>query len=203
MTTANELRAIALEDAVNIGDQMLIDVMSDTQAAWDAIRTIAADENYLPVVLKENNSGNPRTDVSTMKANLARRKQLVGWIANEQDLNSGAQTVFKAIYESELALLDVYAISVVLALYKEDGTILNYIFSTRAKREETRKAKRSEGAKKAAEKRKVTMAERKREFEEAQKAKNVLEALIAQGVIDPEAFNLQEPCGGEARPDAA
>lgn len=203
MTTANEIRAIALEDAANIGDQMLVDMMNDTEAAWNAVRTIAGDENYLPVVLKENNSGNPRTDVSTMKANLARRKQLLGWISNEKDLNTSAQAVFRGLYESELALLDVYAISAVLALYKEDATILNYIFSTRAKYEKAHKANRSEGAKKAAEKRKVTMENRKREFEEARKAKSVLEALIAQGIIDPEALNFQEPCAEDAQADAA
>ena len=195
MTTANEIRAIMLKNAADCADEKLVAVLNDSVATWEVIRTIAYDENYLPVVLKENNSGNPRTNVSTMKANLARRNQLVGWIANENALGFG-RTFFIELYEDEVAILDAYAALTVCELFTEDNTVLNYVFSLKAEREEARKANRSEAAKKAAGKRKETVAKRKREFEEAKRAKMILDALIAQGSIDPDEFDLREPCEG-------
>lgn len=205
MTTFNDVRASVLNAAAALDDEKLTATLKDVEASWEMIEAVSGDENYLPTVLKENNSKNNRTNVFTMKANLARRKQLAGWIENEQQLGGCYGELYGSIYKSELELLDAYALSTVLALYEEDGTILNYIETVKAKAESAKKENRKEGAKKGAAKRKETMAKRKREFEEAQEAKRILEALIAQGNVDLSALDLKEPAEGEtgANPAAA
>lgn len=178
MTNMNDIRASIMNDAATLNDESLCRTLSDTDETWEVLKTIANDDNFYPTTLRVNKSGHQRTDVSTMKANIARRNQLKGWIANESE--AFANDLFKEIYLAELDALDAYAMHAVLKLYDADATILNHVANVKKELRDAAKARMAE----AASKRRATLEEKKKEGEKARKAHETLMALVAEGKVD-------------------
>lgn len=181
MSTVSMIKNNSINEATAFDNESLNEVMQNIDKAWGVIETISTADAFYPTILKENKAY-PRTDVSTMKANLARRKQLIGWIDNESDIDAASE--YYALYCEELALLDAYALATIVRLYKDDQTILNYVSSAQQEAKEAKEAKRRETVQKAIAKRKETIATRKREAEEAKRDQELLKALIANGFVD-------------------
>ena len=180
---ANTFMSSIMDKAEKINNEKLIETLNDIEKTWNVINIIASEENYLPVVISDGASKRNRTDVSTMRENLARWNKLNKWIEQEKEFGGKRKNPYLRIYLEERALLDAYAQNTLMLLYESDNTILNYAEMQQRKIDETRRMNRRAGAQKAATKRAKARKIKEEEYEEGRRAVALLNELKHKGLI--------------------